>query len=241
MKPVLAAGLCYGALNYGLLFPALGMTSASAAALTIELYVPFSIILSVIFLGERIGIYRIMGICCAFIGVAIIALSKPDEAAGPLFLLGIFLIMGAAMADAIGAVLVKSIQNVKPLELLAWFAVVGTCVLWPISWMIEDEQLSAFDSQNLWPFLAALTYSIFAVSIISHASYYWLLQRLPIYIVSSSGLLTTLIAVCASILILGEPLTPPLIFGGLMTLSGVAMILWRNSHHPKQVKPAQKT
>jgi len=55
MSKILLGGLGFGAFNYAFMFPALGMTTASAAALTIELYVPFSIILSVLFLGERIG------------------------------------------------------------------------------------------------------------------------------------------------------------------------------------------
>ena len=63
MRYVLAAGMGYGALNYAFIFPAMGMTTAAAGAITIELYVPFSIILSVIFLGDRIGIRRICVLC----------------------------------------------------------------------------------------------------------------------------------------------------------------------------------
>lgn len=230
MWPILGAGLGYGALNYAFMFPALGLTTASAAAITIELYVPFSIILSVLVFKDKIGFYKVLGILLAFTGVIIIASAKPDETAGPYFLLGILLMVGAAMSEAVGAVLVKFIKNVGPLQLLAWFAVIGSAVLWPLSFFLEDNQLNAFAPENRKAFLLALAFSALGVSIVAHGSYYWLLQRLPIYIVSSTGLMTTVIAVIASAVILGEALTLNLLLGGLITLGGIGLILARNNH-----------
>ena len=229
MWPILGAGLGYGALNYAFMFPALGLTTASAAAITIELYVPFSIILSVLVFKDKIGAYKILGILLAFIGVIIITSAKPGESAGPYFLWGILLMVGAAMSEAIGAVLVKLVKGVGPLQLLAWFAVIGTVVLWPLSLILENNQLEAFAPENRRTFAFALAYSALLVSIVAHGSYYWLLQRLPIYIVSSTGLMTTIIAVIASIIILGEALTLELLLGGLITLSGIGLILSRSN------------
>ena len=229
MWPILGAGLGYGALNYAFMFPALGLTTASAAAITIELYVPFSIILSVLVFKDKIGAYKILGILLAFIGVIIITSAKPGESAGPYFLWGILLMVGAAMSEAIGAVLVKLVKGVGPLQLLAWFAVIGTVVLWPLSLILENNQLEAFAPENRRTFAFALAYSALLVSIVAHGSYYWLLQRLPIYIVSSTGLMTTIIAVIASIIILGEALTLELLLGGLITMSGIGLILSRSN------------
>ena len=229
MWPVLGVGLGYGALNYAFMFPAMGMTTASAAAITIELYVPFSILLSVLVFKDKIGPYRILGIILAFAGVAIIAAAKPDETAGPYFLPGILLMVGAAMSEAVGAVLVKLLKGIGPLQLLAWCAVIGSAVLWPLSFILEDNQLEAFAPENRHNFILALIYSALIVSIIAHSCYYWLLQRLPIYVVSSTGLMTTVIAVIASALILGETLTPNLLLGGLVTLGGIGLILARHN------------
>jgi len=238
MPLVIGAGLGFGALNYAFMFPALKFTTATAGAVTIELFVPFSIILSVIFLRERIGKFKIAGIVLAFLGVLLVATAKPDEAAGPYFLLGIILMMGAAMSEAVGAVIVKKVKGIGPLQLLAWFAIVGSVVLWTLTLTLERNQIHAFRGDNLVPFLLALGYSALLVSIVAHGSYYWLLQRLPISVVSTSGLMTTLVAVISSALILKEPLTPLLIVGGLMTLSGVALILWRNRLEKKALPPA---
>jgi len=235
MWPIFGAGLGYGALNYAFMFPALGLTTASAAAITIELFVPFSIILSVLVFKDRIGKYKILGILLAFTGVIIIAAAKPDESAGPYFLWGILLMVGAAMSEAVGAVLVKLVKGVGPLQLLAWFAVIGSAVLWPLSFILEDNQLNAFAPENRKTFALALIYSALLVSVVAHGSYYWLLQRLPIYIVSSTGLMTTVIAVIGSAVILGEALTLNLLLGGLITLSGIALILARNNQKAKNL------
>lgn len=232
MRVVLLAGLCYGALNYAFMFPALKMTTASAAAVTIELYVPFSILLSILVFKDKIGWRRVLGIGLAFAGVVIVATARPGEAAGDQFLFGIGLIVAAAISEAFGAILVKKVNSVSPLELLAWFAVVGSLVLWPLSFALEQNQMAAFTGDTRMPFFMALTYSVFAVSIIGHASYYWLLQRLPIYIVATGGLMTTVFAVGLSAVILKETMSPQLIAGGLMTMLGVGFILLRGVKRP---------
>ena len=229
MKPILCAGLGYGALNYAFMFPALKYTTASTAAVMIELYVPFSIILSMIIFKDKIGRFKILGITLALVGVIIISFARPYEAAGPYYLFGVLLMIGAAFSEAVGAVLVKFVRSVGPLQLLSWFAVIGSIVLWPLTMLLESEQLKAFQPNNRLNFIFALAYSSLLVSIVAHGSYYWLLQRLPIYVVSTAGLMTTVIAVVASVLILNENLSPQLLFGGLIVLSGVGLILIRNN------------
>jgi len=228
MKAVILGGLGFGALNYAFMFPALNLTTASAAAVAIELYMPFSIILSVIFLGERIGVWRTSGAALAFIGVVLIGLGAPSEVAGPGFILGIAMVACGAMAEAVGAISVKSVKSVSPVQLLVWFGIVGSCVLWPLSFIFEEGQMSAFAPETRVSFGLALMYSVLLVSLVAHGSYYWLLQRLPIHTVAPSGLMTTVIGVAAGILILGEAPTPILFVGAALTLSGIAVILWRN-------------
>lgn len=228
MKAVFMGGLGFGALNYAFMFPAMQMTTASAAAITIELYMPFSIILSVIFLGERIGAWRIFGSALAFAGVVLIGLGAPPEVAGPGFILGIIFMACAAMAEAVGAISVKSVKSISPMQLLAWFGLIGSCILWPLSLFFEDQQMSAFAPETRLNFGLAMIYSTLLVSLVAHGSYYWLLQRLPIHTVAPSGLMTTVIGVAGGILILGEKLTPILFLGALITLSGILIILWRN-------------
>lgn len=234
MRMVLIGGLGFGALNYAFMFPAMGMTTASAAAVAIELYMPFSVLLGVILLGERIKGWSWLGIGLALFGVVIIGLSGNNEAAGPLFGLGIALIACGALSEACGAIAVKRTRNIKPSELVAWFAIVGTVVLWPLTLVLEAGQTTVFAPDIRWKFVAALAYSVLLVSILAHGSYYWLLTRLPIQVVTPSGLLTTVIGVAGGLLILKEPISAGLMVGIAITLLGVAIVIWRGNRRATQ-------
>ena len=143
--------------------------------------------------------------------------------------------VGAAMSEAVGAVLVKKIQGVSPFELLAWFSVVGSAVLWALTIALEDNQTAAFAPENRVNFALALFYSAIIASVIAHASYYWLLQRLPIYVVSTSGLMTTVVAIAGGHFILGEAITPQLLAGAALTLLGIGFILYARA----KTKPSE--
>lgn len=233
MGPVLAAGLCYGALNYAFLFTGLKFAPASVAAITGQLYVPFATILSVLFLGEIVGWRRIAGIALAFAGVAFIALgpgSSPGEGGGEgaRVDLGVGLIASGAFIESIGAILVKRARDFKPWELLAWFAVIGTVVLTGGTLLLEQGQLAAA-AADPWRLAGAIVYSAVLGSIFGHTAYYWLLQRLPVSQVAASGLLTPGLAVLFSVVFLHEPLTVRFLIGGAMALAGVGVVLLRSA------------
>lgn len=230
MARVLSAGLCLGAFNYALMFTGIRFATASSAAIAIELFVPFATIMSIVFLGDRLGWRRALGIAFAFAGVAIIALGKQDDV-GPetKIPLGVGLVAAGAFIEAIGAVLVKQSKAFKPHELLAWFALVGSIGLWLLSSIFESGQHEALAASNRTLIVGAILYSAIGGSIFGHSAYYWLLQRLPVSIVAPSVLLTTLLAVFFSVLLLGDPFGPRMIIGGLMTLAGVGTVILRGA------------
>ena len=118
MRRVLIAGLCLGAVNYALMFTGLKFAPASAVAIAMELYVPFATILSIMFLGDRIGWRRITAIVFAFAGVAIISTGKTGSAGGEeRLLLGVSLVIAGALFEAIGAILVKQAKSFRPVQL----------------------------------------------------------------------------------------------------------------------------
>lgn len=227
MIRIAIAGACLGGLNYALLFNGVRLTNASVSAIMLELYVPIAMIFSVIFLKERIGLPRILALIVAFAGVGIIATGKQDGY-GSNLPLGLFLLLMTAVAEALGAIFVKKVEGVRPLELMAVFAVVGAFILWPTTLLLEENQLEVFSSGKVWQFAAALAYTALLASIFGHTAYYWLLQRLDVAQLAPTLLLTTVIAVAAGIFLLGEPATARLFLGGALTICGVGVILLRN-------------
>ncbi len=230
MARVLSAGLCLGAVNYGFMFTGLKFATASAAAIAMELYVPFATILSIMFLGDKIGWRSGLGIAFAFAGVAIIALGGHDEVGEDTHIpLGIGLVAAGSLAEAVGAVLVKQAKAFKPIELLSWFAVVGAIGLWVGTVLFETGQPEALAASNKTLIISAILYSAIGGSIFGHTVYYWLLQRLPVSVVAPSVLLTTVIAIFFGVVLLGDPFGPRMITGGVMVLAGVGFVLLRRA------------
>ncbi|MEO1015219.1 MAG: DMT family transporter [Pseudomonadota bacterium] len=230
MGRIFVAGLCLGALNYAFLFNGLTRATASSSAVAVELYTPFATILSVLFLGETVGWRRIGGIALAFAGVVLIAVNgDADDAAGGSQTLGVAMVAAAVMFEAVGAVIIKRTEGFKPIEFLAWFGVIGFVFLTPTALIMEPGGFSRLVSADPWRVVGAVVYSAIGASIIGHTSYYWLIQRLPISLVAPSAFITTVIAVAASVVFLGEPFTPVFAIGGLMTMFGVGVILLRSN------------
>ncbi len=240
MAPVFIAGACFGALNYAFMFTGLKLANASAGAIAIELHVVFATILSVIFLGERIHLPRMTGIALAFSGVAVIALGKAGDIGGPGAQLGIALVACGALVEATGSIVVKKATGFRPPEFLAWFAVIGTPILWALTFLIEDGQGEAFAAADKPLLIGAVVYSAILASVFGHTAYYWLIQRLPISTLAPSNLLTMVLAVMFSIVILGDPFTVRIALGGALTLAGVGVVLLRGarSASPRPLTPA---
>lgn len=227
MGVVFAAALCFGAVNYSLLFTGLKFATASASAVANQLYVPFATVLSVLILKETIGWRRIVGIALAFGGVAVIAISRDQDVEGARIGLGVGLVAAATFVEANGSILVKKATGFKPWELLAWFGLIGSPCLFAISSVFERGQVEALAASDKAVVIGAILYSALVSSVFGHTAYYWLIQRRPISEVASSTLLTAFFAVTFSVVFLGEPFTLAFIIGGVMTLIGVGIVVLR--------------
>lgn len=222
MRLVLTAGLCLGFVNFALFFTGLQLTSASSAAIAIQLSVPFATILSFLFLGEDIGWRRVTGIVLSFAGVTLLSFD-PAEARLDI---GAVLVGAAAMTEAVGAIAVRKLSGVPPLRVQAWVSFIGATGLLCATLLVETGQVAAMFS-NPPVFVGCLLYSSIGASLIAHTTYYRLLQRWPVSEVAPFILLVPVMALIMGVLFMGDRITGLMALGGLMTFIGVAIILRR--------------
>jgi O-acetylserine/cysteine efflux transporter len=104
------------------LFVGLRYASPSAIAIVVQLAVPFTTVLSIIFLQERVRWVRGSGMAIAFAGAALVVL-KPAEFS---FTAGLLAGVGAAFAAAAGSILVKK-ADMSAMSLQAWIGLIS----WP--------------------------------------------------------------------------------------------------------------
>jgi O-acetylserine/cysteine efflux transporter len=219
-----------GALTFTLNNAAIAMAdNVSALAVAGQLGVPFSLLLAIVFLGERIHFIRIFGIILAFSGVAVLTFDPnalDEREALMLTAIGSF-------CYAIGTILLRHLRGVPALTLLGWMAVF--CLLPTLlfsRWMEPGalEQLAHTDIRTF----GYILFSALTASVVGHAGLAFLLQRYPITVISPLTLLAPLLAVFFSVWLLGNQLTPQLVIGGLITLAGVGIITFRTAQKSTQ-------
>jgi len=223
LRPVVLAGLTMGALQFALLFIGLRFATPSTIAIAVQLAVPFTTLLSVWLLNEKVRWVRIAGMSMAFGGVALVV-SKPGELS---FTFGLLAGIGAALAAAFGAIFVKRVP-LKPIPLQAWMGLVSAPPLLVASLVFERGQIAASLDGGVW-FLAALAFTVLAVNVFGHGSFYFLLKRYDASLVAPLTLIAPVIGVVLGVAVAGDPLTWRLALGGALALSGVAVVAARRA------------
>jgi O-acetylserine/cysteine efflux transporter len=223
MRWLLVAATCSGGLQFALMYSGVAISgNMSSVAIAGQLGVPFATLMSVALLGEVIHWRRSLGIAMSFVGVVIIGFSPEVLTSAT----GLVLIVIAAFVGSIGLVAIKRVRDLEPLELQAWLAWGSLPFLLPLSLVIEDGQLASLGLAGL-PGWGALLYSAVLASLVAHTSYFALIRRYPVSSIAPVTVLTPLFSVFFSVLLLGDVLDPRMVVGGLLTLTGVTVILVR--------------
>lgn len=225
MGLIILIGLCLGAGHYSIMFYALYLgDNISSLAIAAQLTVPFSTILAIMFLSERIRFIRVVAIAVSFLGVVVISF----EPMGPEHLVAMAAATVAALVMAIAAILMRRLQGVGVFNLQGWIALVSTLVLALLSWAIESPGIETFAGMTITDFWTPV-YSAIGATIIGHGSLYYLLQRYEVNHVAPFITLSTLFAIGYSIVLMDDVLTVKIIVGGMLTLLGVTIIALRNA------------
>lgn len=223
MGPVIGAALTMGAVQFALLFIGLRYATPSAIAIVVQLSVPFTTVLSILFLSERVGWVRGIGMGIAFAGAALVVL-KPAEFS---FTIGLFAGVGAALAAAAGAIFVKR-TAVPALSLQAWIGLISWPPLLLCSLLLEQDQIAQSFAGG-WTFFWTLIFTVVLVNVFGHGSFYFLLRRYDASLIAPMTLMAPLIGVICGVVLLGDPVTWQLILGGLLALAGVGVVAARRS------------
>ncbi|MGB3319132.1 MAG: DMT family transporter [Sphingopyxis granuli] len=218
----MAIALCLGGGSFSLLFVGLQTTSPSAAAIILQLGVPFTMLLSVIVLGERIHWRRGLGIALTLIGVLIVTW-RPG---GVSLSTGLWFVAASAFAGAAGAVLMKQVEGVKPFQFQAWVGLISGFVLTLSSVLIEHGQWDAASAIG-WPLVAAVLFTALIVSIGAHSIYYFLIDRYEANLLAPLTLMTPLGTIGLGVLITNDHFDLRMAIGGGLAMLGVLIVALR--------------
>jgi len=221
---LVAVALLMGGGNFALLFVGLKTSTPSAAAVVGQLGVPITTLLSVIMLGERVHWRRGLGIALTFAGALAVMWNPAGLAVSP----GLLYVVASAFAGSLGAVMMKQIEGVKPLQFQAW---VGFASFWPLailSALLEPGQLGQGLAAG-WPFYLSVLYSGLVVSVGAHTGYYFLIGRYEANLISPLTLMTPLATIALGVAIFHDPFGVRMAAGSAIALTGVLIIALRRN------------
>ncbi len=222
MKEVLIIALCAGPIGFGFFFAGVALSNPSVVAIVGQLGVPFSTIMSVIFLKEKVYWRRWFGIGLSFAGVMVISFDPTVFH----FIWGLVFIVASSLVGSVGTIYQRQIKRVGVFELQAWIAVVAAPVMLVGSLLFERDQIELITSATMLQW-SGVFYVAFASSLVGHAGIYYLLQRYEVSQTAPLTLLSPIFTIIFSVALLGDVLTTRVIVGTLIALTGVLIVSLR--------------
>lgn len=223
MINLFAAAMLTGPATFALLFAGIYLAEdAATVAVATQMGVPFSTLMSVLFLGETIRWRRILGIVLAFAGIVIISFDPRVFA----YWEGLALVVGSSFVSSLGLIFLKRLRGIRPLELQSWIALVGGSILLLLSLILEGGQMGAVRNAS-WEGWTALLFTTVMSSLIAHTAWYYLVARYPVTSLSPITLLSPLFGIFFGVTLLHDQLTARMLAGGAVTLVGVLIVVLR--------------
>ena len=232
MRLLLQLGIVSGGLFFVMVNLSLVVSdNVGALAIAGQLGAPFSLILAIIFLKERIGPTRIVGMALAMGGCAMLVFDPGIASEWR----GLLLTVGASMAWAVGSLIQRKLVGVPVLTIYAWFGLGGMIVLAPLALIMEPATMTGLNAipPNAFGLIAI---SAIGSTLMGQGGMAWLLQRHAVSAVVPMTLGAPVIAVIASSIVFAMPLTPVMIMGGAVAMAGVAIVTIRTASKAEHIQ-----
>lgn len=228
-KAVAVYAFFYLVLHLGTVFVGLKYVGAGLASMIIQAEIPFLIVLSWYFFGERFGLKTGLGLLVALVGVGIILYQPLDD---DFSYFGASLILCSALFWAVGALRMRFIKNTGFAAMTFYSHAVALPFVALLSAVFEKDHMEALRHADPLKVGFVLFYQ---VVLMSFCLYLWkgLMQRNNAHEVGCFNLLLPFFAVLGGYALLGETLTTQEIVGGLIAFGGVSIVTLRKLQKAK--------
>jgi O-acetylserine/cysteine efflux transporter len=220
LRAIFLIALVSATIQYGLTFYGLAGLDASSAVLFMQLEVPFTAACAAIFLNDKLGWKRVCGMIVAFFGVALIA--GAPSLRNQLF--PAFLVVAGVFTWAIGQVMIKKMVTITGFQLIAWVSVFAGPQMLAASLILEKDHLSLLQNATLvgW---GSVIYMGIVMTALGYGIWYHLLKKYDVNQVVPFLLLLPVTSILGAVLFLGERPGMRILIGGVVVITGVAVIV----------------
>lgn len=210
---------------FGLIYWAEQFVPSGLAAVLFAIY-PFAIAIISYFRmpDEEIGIFKVIGMIISFMGIIVIFSDSFNQGITDYFWGMGAVLLGSVMQAFVGVSIKKHGHHLNPLAMNFFPMLICGISLLIYGSLVEDTTTLHFDSKAI---LSVLYLAVFG-SIVTFTSYYWLLKRVNIVILSLIAFITPVLAVILGAIIYNEVFSLRHILGSCMVLAGLLFAIFGN-------------
>nr|WP_310522594.1 EamA family transporter [Polymorphobacter sp.] len=220
-RDLAAYGLLIGVGQFGLLFIAIdGLIAPGLASLIVQVQVVFTIGLAMRGTGERLVASQYAALALALAGLAIIL----AHTGGTTTVLGVVLVIGAALAWSLGNMVQRRAGKVDMLGFVIWSSLFAVPPLFALAFLFEGAprivQALTAATPMVW---LAIAWQAVGNTMFGYGAWGWLLARYPAASVAPMALLVPVFGMGGAALWLGEPLPPWKLLAAALIIGGLAV------------------
>jgi O-acetylserine/cysteine efflux transporter len=215
-------GLLLGVGQFGLMFYAMERDiTPGLASLVVQMQVFFTIGLAVVLRGERPRALSLGSLGLAVLGMIVIGLHI-DHAV--VTVLGLGLVLCAALAWASANMVAKSLGRVDPLAFMVWSSLFAAPALFLVSLTLEGRARLVDGLTHAGALsVAAVAWQALGNTLFGYGAWNYLLARHPAATVTPFALLVPVFGMTASSVLIGEPMPLWKLGATALVLAGLAV------------------
>ena len=228
-KSLAIVALVGSTFQYGLSYNGLKLLDASTTALIVQIETPFLLLISAVWLGDRLTTRQIMGLAIAFVGIYI--LTGAPNLVGKW--MGIGLAISGSFMWALGQALMRRLTERHPNRLsgigtIAWVSVFAAPQLFVASVIVENQHWYHITHAGVavW---GAVVYLGVIMTAFGYACWYHVLGRYPASQAGPYLLLLPVFSILGGWLFLGEAINQCMLIGGAVIVFGVAFLTFQRA------------
>ncbi|GJQ61767.1 MAG: hypothetical protein SCALA702_08200 [Melioribacteraceae bacterium] len=169
--------------------------------------------------GHKFDLYKLSGIIIGFSGILVI-FSKNININLDQDFYAMIAVLGSAFIQGIVAVTVKKYgAELNPLSMNFFPTIIAGVFLTLSGFLIEDFSVLVFDTNAI---ISLLYLGLFG-TVFTFTTYYWLLKRINVVLLSLSAFITPVVALVLGWIVLGEVFSSSDLAGASLVLAGILL------------------
>jgi len=221
--PLMLIAFTMTTLHFGLALVGLQYVDAGTGAIAMQTAVPFAALIAWLLFREPLGWRRAAGMVVAFGGIVV--LTGVPRIGARLDMLA--LMMLSAFFFSVATIQIKRLGPQDFMSLNGWISIFGALFAFAVSLAVETGQVKALGDAR-WPVIVGILYMALLASVFGQGLWYRLLPRYETNQVMPFTLLVPVLGVVFGVLLLDEAPSWRIVVGGIITVTGVAMIVFRS-------------